>query len=59
MPPTARFDEYERCLYGSENLSLYCMVRTTIKPNNESDLWRYIKVSLNNIYFFRMLQKQN
>lgn len=44
MPPMARFDEYERCILGYEDLSVYCVVKTSIKPNDQLELWSYIKV---------------
>lgn len=44
MPPMARFDEYERCILGYEDLSVYCVVKTSVKPNDALELWGYIKV---------------
>ncbi|XP_063698106.1 nose resistant to fluoxetine protein 6-like [Culicoides brevitarsis] len=43
MPPMARFDEYERCILGYEELSAYCLGKTSIKPQEDYQLWNYIK----------------
>lgn len=47
MPPIGRVEEFHKCMYSTENLAVYCIVRTAIKPDSSSDLWRQIEIFSN------------
>lgn len=46
MPALHKLDEYDRCLddYEFTRPAIYCLVKTVIKPDNDSDVWRLIQV---------------
>ncbi|XP_063697615.1 uncharacterized protein LOC134828568 [Culicoides brevitarsis] len=43
MPPLHRQDDYERCLWSTEELSTYCTVSTIIKPDPSNAIWNQIE----------------
>lgn len=42
MPNINKFDNYDECFGVFKSEATYCYVRTYIKPNMSSDLYRYI-----------------
>lgn len=50
MPPMARMDDYDRCFLDipAGATATFCMVTSLIKPNETSDVWRIVNVSVNN-----------
>lgn len=47
MPPINRVEEFHKCMYSTEGQSVYCVVRTAIKPDLSSDLWQQIETFSN------------
>lgn len=52
MPPLYVEDEYHKCMDETESESVFCSTITTIKPDNGSEIWRLIAVSLALILFY-------
>jgi hypothetical protein len=44
MPPLNLLDNYDQCIVYNDNFATYCFVDSTIEPQPNSDLWRYIEV---------------
>lgn len=58
MPDLYQMDDYEKCLGlqndFESNEALYCLVNTQLKPDNNSELYRYIhEFSMNKKQHFR------
>ena len=51
MPSLYKFDDYDTCIGVYQGDAKYCVVNTYIKPDNESELYRYIEVCRNILYF--------
>lgn len=43
MPQLQRVDQFVKCMYETESLSIYCVVRTAIKPDATSAYWQQIE----------------
>lgn len=43
MPQLNRVDQFHKCMYETENLAVYCVVRTAIKPDTNSSYWQQIE----------------
>lgn len=45
MPPLYKFDDYDKCLLEFPEIkATYCIVKTLIKADNESESWNVIQV---------------
>lgn len=45
MPYLTVLDSYSRCMHNDNaNVSLYCIVKTKIKPDSNNAVWNIIKV---------------
>ncbi|XP_063699368.1 nose resistant to fluoxetine protein 6-like [Culicoides brevitarsis] len=54
MPPLHKHDSYLDCTKKFREKAVYCVAKTYIKPDNNSEVWRYIKeFSSYKIHFFR------
>ncbi|XP_063697963.1 nose resistant to fluoxetine protein 6-like [Culicoides brevitarsis] len=54
MPPLHKHDSYFDCTKQFKEKAVYCVAKTYIKPDNNSEVWRYIKeYSSHKIHFFR------
>ncbi|XP_063697875.1 nose resistant to fluoxetine protein 6-like [Culicoides brevitarsis] len=42
MPPKYETEDYDRCLYSTSHYSLYCGVKTIIKPDWNNEYWNLI-----------------
>uniref|UniRef100_A0A336LPF5 CSON008452 protein n=1 Tax=Culicoides sonorensis TaxID=179676 RepID=A0A336LPF5_CULSO len=43
MPQLQRAEQFHKCMFETENLAVYCVVRTAIKPDPSSELWQQIE----------------
>lgn len=43
MPKLYGMDDFDQCMEREGNLSVYCIARITIKPDESLDLWNYIE----------------
>lgn len=43
MPQLNRVDQFHKCMYETESLAVYCVVRTVIKPDANSENWQQIE----------------
>lgn len=43
MPQLNRVDQFHKCMYETESLAVYCVVRTAIKPDASSEYWQQIE----------------
>lgn len=48
MPPKYDNEDYDRCLYSTSQLSVYCGVKTVIKPDWDNEFWKLIWVAFLN-----------
>lgn len=45
MPPLYELDDYDVCMkMYPERKATYCVVKVLIKPDKDSETWRYIEV---------------
>lgn len=49
MPDLDAVDDYDACLSANKENYVFCTVQATIRPDNNSELWKYIEVIFLNI----------
>lgn len=42
MPPMYHSDEYEPCLWATDQYSVFCVVHAIIKPDNDSSVYKQV-----------------
>jgi hypothetical protein len=43
MPPLYRYDDFDECMGVYENKALFCVVKTHLKEDLQSELYKFIK----------------
>lgn len=47
MPALYKLDDYDKCMLELPNQrSTYCLVKTVIKPDNDSEIWKIVQVNI-------------
>lgn len=46
MPDLDAVDDYDACLSENEENYVFCTVQSTIRPDDNSELWKFIEVNI-------------
>lgn len=44
IPPLYKLEDYEKCVESTDAPVIYCLVKSNIQPDDNSDNWNLIKV---------------